>query len=150
MNYELSQFLNSRQRRRAEARLHNDIRDANKALTVPIAPAVVEPPESSAARPIVAKEKRTPLPGAVQLMFALIAKTMSVPNRFRGYLPSFASPRARARAAGFNNVRHMQAEQRLAEHNRKAAEEKLAAELEQRAAAADQVSGQIFDDVQPA
>jgi hypothetical protein len=76
---------------------------------------------------VQAKEDRKPLPGAVQLMFALMARAMSLPNRYRGYVTRRPSPRDQARAAGYSNVREMQAVQRADELRRKAAESQAAA-----------------------
>lgn len=109
-----SQFLTSRQRRRLEAVAHNAKFEETKRRRMPlVVPQPIPAITGSRPEPLVFDDvKRTPLPGAVQLMLALMAKTMSMPHRFRGYVMHGSSPRAQARAAGYSNVREMQALQR--------------------------------------
>lgn len=51
-------------------------------------------------------------PAATSLLFAVamavMAKAMNLPMRYRGHQPVYLGARARARAAGYMNVRHQQ------------------------------------------
>lgn len=116
---EPSMFLNSRERRRLEAEKHNAQRTERLARLMPV---VVDPqPEPALAvapvKPKLTKHGYT-LPakvGAVlALSMALLAKTVSMPSRFKGHVPSHYGRRAKARAAGFMHHKHMIAEQNLA------------------------------------
>lgn len=119
-----SQFINSRARRRLEAEAHNAKFDEIKRRRMPL---VVPQPEPTPEPQLVQeKAKNQPLPGAVQMMFALMARAMSLPNRYRGYVTRRPSPRDQARAAGYSNVREMQALQRADELRRRAAEQQAA------------------------
>lgn len=105
--------MDSRSRRRIEAREHNAERDSRKALTLP--PIQVEP------KPAVDPKRVTPhgytKPARVTLLIAvcmgLMAKSINNANKFRGYVLKQSSPRAKARAAGYANVREQQAYEAL-------------------------------------
>ena len=119
---EPSVFLNSRQRRRLSAVAHNAKWDEAKARRMPL---VVPQPVEAAPTPVQPKRERPKLSGAVQLMFAQLARSMSV--RFIGYLPTPSGRRAQARAAGYMNHKHMVAEQNLARLNAEAVQQAASA-----------------------
>lgn len=95
-----------REAKRASVVAHNERFEEIKSRRMPLV--IPQPPaEPELIQPKQGYTKPVNISGVLALGFALMAKTMSVPNRYRGYLPSYLGKRSQARAAGYSNQREM-------------------------------------------